>query len=293
MLNHRFIRTFAFIGAAVLLTALFAITAFAQDAEEMEYPTILAAEDGTITLPEEWVSGIATITLQNDTEIAFEPAIARFIDGATMEDFMAAMMAQDFAGMLATVSALGAPSVEPGESVDITYDLQAGDYIFLNFLPAAPPTILPFTVAENDGEPMEAPEEDLEVAMADFVFNMPTELTTEDVLWKFTNVGEQTHEIVVFSVEEDATVEAITEAFMTAMMNTTPGTPTEWPYEQAFRFVGQSSNETAWMNVELEPGNYVAICIIPDTEGSDFATGEIITHLEHGMITLFTVSEKE
>jgi D-lyxose ketol-isomerase len=63
------------------------------------------------------------------------------------------------------------------------------------------------------------------------------------------------------------------------------------PYEQAFRFVGQSSEETAWMNVELEPGNYVAVCVIPDTEGSDFAAGEIITHLEHGMIALFTVSE--
>ncbi len=278
-----FFRKSAIALIVVLLTALVTISAVAQD--EMEYPTIVTNADG-ITLPEGLVSGVTTLTLQNDTEIDFQPAIARFVEGATMEDFMAAMQAQDFAGMLATVSVLGSPSVKPGEAVDVTYDLAAGDYVFLNFAPAAPPTILPFTVAENEGEPVEAPEEDVEIQMVDFAFAMPIELTTEEVVWKFTNAGEQTHEMVVFSVEEDDTVDSVSEAMMEAMMAATPGARPEWPYEDAFSFVGISPGETAWMNVELAPGTYAAVCFIPDVTSE-----EMMTHLQHGMIVLFTVSE--
>lgn len=268
--------------AVLLILSGFAFGALAHDGEHL---VIVANADG-ITLPEAWVSGITTITLQNDTDIDFQPAITRFINDATMEDFMAAMQAQDFAGMLATVSALGSATAKPGESVEITYDLIAGDYLFLNFVPAGPPTLLPFTVAENEGEPVEAPEADVEIVMVDFAFGMPVELTSGAALWHFSNEGEQTHEIVIFSVEDDATVEGVTAAMTEAMMAAVPGTPMEMPYETAFAFVGMSPDENAWMEVSLEPGTYAALCVIPDTTSE-----EMVTHLAHGMITIFTVTE--
>lgn len=256
-------------------------------ADEVEPLVIIAAEDG-ITLPEAWVSGITTVTLQNDTEIVFAPTLARFIDGATMEDFMAAMQAQDFAGMLATVSAIGSTPVKPGEAADVTYDLIAGDYLFLNFAPAGPPTILPFTVAKNENEDamVEAPEADVEIVMVDFAFGMPLDLTTGEAVWHFSNTGEQIHEIVIFSVDEDATIKEVTAAVTEAMMAATPGTQPEIPYEEAFAFIGLSPEENAWMTVNLEPGTYAALCFIPDT-----TTTPPTSHLAHGMITLFTVSE--
>lgn len=272
-----------FLLAFCILPMLLAVVVSAQD-EEIPL-TILAAEDG-ITLPDAWVSGINTITLQNDTEIAFQPTLARFINEATMEDFMAAMQAQDFAGMLATVSALGSVTAEPGESAIVTYDLQAGDYLFLNFSPAGPPTLIPFTVAENDGEAVEVPEADVEVVMVDFAFAVPAEMTAGDALWHFTNTGEQTHEIVIFSVDEDATVESVTTGVMDAMMSATPGAAPEMPYDEVFSFIGISPGESAWVNVNLEPGTYAALCVIPDTTSE-----EMTTHLAHGMITIFTVGE--
>jgi hypothetical protein len=255
------------------------------NAQDVEPIVIIAAEDG-VTLPETWVSGINTITLQNDTEIAFAPTLARFINGATMEDFTTAMMAQDVAGMLATISALGSASAEPGESVNVTYDLLAGDYLFINFTPAGPPTLIPFTVAENEGEIAEAPEAEVEIVMVDFAFGMPLELTTGEAVWHFSNEGEQTHEIVIFSVDEAATVESVTTAAMDAMMAATPGAPPEFPFEQVFSFVGMSPGENAWMTVDLEPGTYAALCFIPDT-----ISEEMSPHLSHGMITIFTVGE--
>lgn len=280
MFRSRFLRLLA-VSVIVMSVALSGFV-FAQDAKPL---VIVAAEDG-ITLPEGLVSGITTITLQNDTEIDFQPTIARFINDATMEDFMAAMQAQDFAGMLATVSALGSASAKPGESVDVTYDLIAGDYLFLNFAPAGPPTILPFTVAENTGDPVEAPEADVEIAMTDFAYVMPTELTTGEAVWHFSNLGEQIHEIVIFSVDADATVESVTQGVMDAMMAAAPGTQPEMPYAEVFSFVGISPDENAWMTVNLEPGTYAALCFLPDT-----TTTPPTTHLAHGMITIFTVGE--
>jgi hypothetical protein len=280
MFRSRFVRLLAV--CISIIAVVFAGVSFAQDAEPL---VILAAEEG-ITLPEGLVSGITTITLQNDSEIDFAPTIARFIDGATMEDFMAAMQAQDFAGMLATVSALGSTAVKPGESADVTFDLTEGDYLLLNFGPGGPPTILPFTVAENEGEMVEAPEADVEIVMTDFAFGLPVEQVTGDAVWHFSNVGEQLHEIVIFSVDADATVEGVTAAVTAAMMAATPGTQPEMPYEEAFAFIGLSPEENAWMTVNLEPGTYAALCFIPDT-----TTTPPTSHLMHGMITLFTVGE--
>jgi hypothetical protein len=115
---------------------------------------------------------------------------------------------------------------------------------------------------------------------------MPTELTTGEAVWHFSNTGEQIHEIVLYSVDEDATVEGVTTAVMNALMAAAPGTQPEMPYEQAFSFIGISPGENAWMTVNLEPGTYAALCFIPDATSEDMTS-----HLAHGMITIITVGE--
>jgi hypothetical protein len=120
---------------------------------------------------------------------------------------------------------------------------------------------MPFTVAENEGEAVEAPEADVVIEMVDFNYAMPVEITTDDVLWHFTNTGEQTHEIVVYRIEEGETIDAVTTAVMEALMAAAPGTPPDMPYEKAFSFVGMSPDENAWMEVRLESGTYAALCI--------------------------------
>src|SRR5215213_2070946 len=106
-------------------------TALAQQEPSEVHPTIVATEDG-IVLPEGLVAGIVTLTFQNDTEIPFSPTLARLNDGKTLQDFMTAMQAGP-AGALAVVTILGGVGALPGASLNITYDLPAGNYLFLNF----------------------------------------------------------------------------------------------------------------------------------------------------------------
>ena len=268
---------------ALLVTVSGAVLAGAQEADGN--PAIVASADG-ITVPDELFSGITTITLQNDTDSEFQPALMRFIDGKTLDDFTAAMMAQDVPGMLATVSALGTPFVAPGEAVDVTYDLQAGDYVLIHFNADGPPTLLPFAVTDLPGSVHEAPEADVEVTMLDYAFEIPAELVTGEALWQFTNGGEQTHELVIYAVDPDATAEDVTSTIMEAVMSTPPGTAWEIPFEVANAFAGISPGETAWMTVDLPPGTYAVVCMVPD-----FTSTPPITHLQHGMIALLTVSE--
>jgi hypothetical protein len=112
MFNQRSIHKIYFVGVVImLLSSLMAVRVLAHDAHvttETEYPTFIASADG-ITLPESLVSGITTLTFQNELEPTFQPTLARFINDATLEDFMAAMMAQDFAGMLAAIQAFYTP----------------------------------------------------------------------------------------------------------------------------------------------------------------------------------------
>ena len=268
----------------LVLTLAVSLSPLALAQEEAENPVIAATEDGVMLPAEELAAGIVTLTFQNDTEAPFSPILARLNEGKTVEDFMGAMQ-QGPAAAFAVVTVLGSPEVGVESSADVTYDLLAGDYLLLSFASDGPPDLLPFSVAETQGETGEAPEADAEVSLVDFAFAIPAELRTGEQLWEIANLGEQPHQMQVFRVDDDATLPDVTEALTTAMMAAEAGPP-EMPFETAFAWTLMSPDTRAWVEVNLEPGTYAVVCFIPDTTSE-----EMVSHLEHGMITLVTVSE--
>jgi hypothetical protein len=185
----QFFRKFV-IGVALILWAMsLMLAALAQDAPA-SYPefTIVANAEG-ITLPEGLTAGFTTLAFQNDTEAAFAPALARFREGKTMEDFMTAM-AQGPAGQqaaLEAVAVLGNPDAAPGEVERATYNLLAGEYLLVNFAPGGPPTILPFTVADAATDLAAEPDAQVEVTLVDYAFAMPGVLSA----------GDQVHHVLI------------------------------------------------------------------------------------------------
>jgi hypothetical protein len=266
------------------LTLATSLSSMALAQEEAENPVIAATEDGVMLPAEELVAGIVTLTFQNDTQAPFSPILARLNEGKTMEDFMGAMQ-QGPAAALAVVTILGGPEVGAESSAEVTYELLAGDYLLLSFASDGPPALLPFSVTEKQGETGEAPEADVEVSLVDFAFAITAELKTGEQLWEIANLGEQPHEMFVFRVDDDATLSDVTEALTTAMMSAEAGPP-EMPFETAFAWTPMSPDTRAWVEVDLEPGTYAVVCFIPDTMSE-----AMVSHLEHGMIRLVTVSE--
>lgn len=180
-----------------------------------------------------------------------------------MEDFMSAMQQRGPAAALEVVTLIGCLETPPPSSSNITYDLVAGDYLFLNFTAGGPPDIKPFTVAEATGAALEMPEADEVINMVDFAIGIPTELKAGQQTWEVANKGEQFHEIRIMPVDEGTTVEEVTDALMEAFAAATNG-PLQMPYETALFFTPLSPNMMASIDVDLEAGTCAVICALPD-----------------------------
>ena len=284
------------------ILALFVVMSagvLAQDDMEadMQVLTISATEDG-IVVPETIAAGLAEITFENSTEIPFYSIVARIDDGASMDEFMGALMGV-FAGDPSAnppANFLGSPMALPGETQTAMYNLDAGMYIVLS-VAGEQPDMATFMVEGEMAEEIGI-EADLTVGLADFVFGLPEELTAGEQIWQIDNVGEQWHEMVFMSVPEGSTMED-------AMMMLMPP-PAEEGEEAAegeemaeeeggpsmdgisFLWSPMSSGNSGLTKINLEPGTYLVICFIPDSTSE-----EGLSHAEQGMIRIVTVVDAD
>jgi uncharacterized cupredoxin-like copper-binding protein len=191
-----------------------------------------------------------------------------------MEALMTAM-AENPMALVSQLTLKGGPGVMPGQTAEMTYDLEAGNYVLLNG-GAQPPQIAAISVADDEDVEYEAPVADVTVMLADFAFGIPLTLPAGEHLWQIDNVGEQWHEVVIAPIEPDTTLEEL-QAMMAAGEQTSL---------QLFPLVMPlSSGERAWLTVDLQPGTYVIVCSLPDILQME----EMHTHFELGMVQLVTV----
>ncbi|MDX1994087.1 MAG: hypothetical protein SF029_17000 [bacterium] len=260
--------------------------ALAQDAQ-VNYPaySVVASADG-ITLPEGLTAGYTTLNFQNDTEIPFSPIFARFKEGKTMPDFMTAMQAGGPGPVVEVVDVLGSPTVNPGETLSATYDLTAGEYIVLSFSADGPPNILPLVVGEAAADAITTePEADVNLVMVDFAFALPGEIAAGEQTWKLDNIGDQVHQIEIYSVPEDATLAGMITEFTEVIQNMEPnsGRP-DFGHELVYSWAAIGPDVAAWATLDLPPGQYFIACFVPESDAA-----EMVTHFAHGMVRLVTV----
>ncbi|MBI1258369.1 MAG: hypothetical protein GC204_12935 [Chloroflexi bacterium] len=275
----RHVRLFS---STVLIVILLALTTVgqAQDASTPPEFAITVSADGVV-VPENISAGLTTITFTNETDAAFSPLFIRLNDGVTMDQFGAAMGEDNPSDALALVSVLGGLEAAPGASTSTTYALTAGNYVVGDF---ASDAITPFTVAPGSDEAVATPEpndSDVLVTFVDFAFGIPDTLPSGEHVWQFSNKGNQPHEMGVFKVEDDATIDSVQTTLMGLMASQDDSA--DMPYEQALFWTPMSPGAEAWTTVDLEPGTYVAVCFFPDL------TSDMMPHMMKGMIKLFTV----
>ncbi len=131
-----------------------------------------------------------------------------------------------------------------------------------------------FTVTPASSD-VQGPEADLTVNMTEFAYDIPEEVEAGQQVWRIENAGGQVHHLVLFRIKEGKTLDEVI-AFLESEQGEEP---VEYVRSTAVIGAGQSN----YVEYDLAPGEYLAICFLPDYE-----TGEL--HAMLGMMDTFTVA---
>jgi hypothetical protein len=210
--------------------------------------------------------------------------LVRLNDTVTVEQFTAAL-AQGPGPALALVSLDGGVgALGNGGAGEIVVNLRPGQYVLLCFIESpdgvphlAKGMVKPVRVAAAPAVavPVAAPQVAGTISMKDFTYDLPATMSAGRQTYRVVNEGpQQLHETNIVKLDPGKTV-----ADVTSFMSSPAGPP---PFAPAGGMNGLSVNASGFMVTQLQPGNYAAICNIPDP-----ASGR--SHLELGMGKEFTV----
>jgi hypothetical protein len=242
----------------------------------------VVAKDFSYDMPAQIPAGLTTITLKNEGAEPHHAQFARINDDVTDEQLQTALQ-QGPDAALPLVTLPGGPAViPPGQSTQVTIDLTPGRYIVLCFIPshdgvphAAKGMLSMVEVVDKKARAATPPQADATVTLKDFNFEMPAQIKAGPQVWKVINNGPQPHELALIKLADGKTMDDLA-----AFMQNPMGEP---PYVDAGGMQGLTPGKVGYVHLDLQPGNYVAICHIPDpTSGK--------AHEELGMIMPFVVS---
>ncbi|MGH2530875.1 MAG: hypothetical protein ACRDJW_01090 [Thermomicrobiales bacterium] len=272
------------------------------------YPELLITVTAdAVDAPSEVAAGRYLVVLDNQSEGFVQADFTQLPAGVTLEEIAAADESEESddgddgddadeeedAPMDWYYEAIlpGGASAFPGATGRAVVDLTAGEWFIDIFREpehdAADPPML--TVTGEDGTPIDAPEPEgaVEIEMQDHSFVIPENLTAGPHIWKVTNTGAQPHTISISKGPDTLTQEqflAIVESSMTGEAPPVDGPNPETDFEEIGGSAVLSAGQTTWIEVDLAPGAYGAVCWVPDQE-----TGT--PHMLLGMTAVFTVGE--
>lgn len=242
----------------------------------------ISITDTSYQTPATLPSGRVAITFINKGTGAHGAQIIVLNPGVTLDQFMSA--AQKVASSSTTPADVqaffalvqdggGVGTLAPGQSATVVNTLPAGNAVLIDFEGAEQvPISQPITVA---GPAVAAPEPqaNVDVTMMDDAYQMPSTIPSGTVTFKITNTGQDYHEFQLYSVGTHTLADL--EAALQGPQ------PPDWAANVGGSG-GVAPGDTAWVSENLQPGNYVALCFIPDPQ-----TG--MPHFLMGMITEFHV----
>ncbi len=142
--------------------------------------------------PAEIEAGLTSIQLENKGEELHHAQLVRLNDGVSVDEFQAAMQAEDEQLMLRLVTLTGGVGLlPPGGSGSVLMDLKEGQYILLDFIPDAQGVpnlakgmVSPMRVnASEFTEAAQAPSADAEIVLKDFNMVLPDEISAGSQTW--------------------------------------------------------------------------------------------------------------
>jgi hypothetical protein len=264
--------------------------------DELGLPEVIVETDGvTMTAPAEVEAGRYYLELDNASPTAsIAVEFYRVPDDSTATELIpsfqeAAATNQPPPGFYDTPIA-GGVSAEPGRIGQAVIDLPAGSWIAAVFVYGdgeAGFLAQPIEVSGNFGDP-DDPDADVDVNFEDFSFEFGTGLRAGDLVWELENDGTQPHFISIYTYPGELTTENVNAAIATAYGSSAePVDPLVTPIDlgQLVEIGGSgtmSAGTEAWLQLELPPGTYLALCQVADQDSG-------LPHSALGQFAVFTV----
>jgi hypothetical protein len=238
----------------------------------------ITATAGGLTVPDQVPAGLVDITLDTagaDDGVGHHLVIARLDDGVSLDEFLAA----GDAGFFTMIDVKGGNgTIAAGESLDMTLDLDPGNYFVLDNPQLPNPVIERFTVVESQAY-ADAPEPEAEGTIRigpNMLIAVPEHFDGTGV-WEFVNDDPALiHEAAMVRLAAGKTIDDV-------IAWGHGGFAGEVPFDGEFGSMGAlGPGERAWTTlVPPGPGEYALICFVPDEGG--------MPHLGAGMVVPFTV----
>lgn len=269
---------------------------------DLGYPEVhIVASESGFEVPEDIQAGTVLITLENRAPFPMGFSLIQLPEGASPADLGPPPGAEAGAspaageeaapeGMFPPIlyestwagGAFAFPGAPPAQAV---VTLTPGEWLLMTPPEAGLPPQA-FTVSGEAGEAPAAPEGAVAVELDNFQIILPEQITAGPQIWEVTNIGDQPHEVFISSSPERLSVEdaEMLLAFMMSPPEATP--PPGLPNLEEFVDVGFvapiSGEQTTLVEMNLEPGHYVAVCFLPEKESGD-------PHALEGMVTVFSI----
>lgn len=206
----------------------------------------------------------------------------RLNDGVTLQQFQEAL-SQGEGPALSVVKLMGGVgSVAPGASAAAIVNLIPGEYVLICLIPSpmdhlphfAKGMITSMNVTSSENNVSE-PNAGLMVTLKDFSFDLPETLPAGEVIMKVTNEGPELHELNLLKLADGKTLQDVLQ-----YLQDPQGAP---PFIPVGGMNGLDIGSSGYLDLNLAPGKYVAICNIPSPKAEGHP------HFALGMVKEFTV----
>lgn len=248
----------------------------------------IALTDTGFEIPDELPSGRYAVTVANTgTSPASHFALGKLPDAISDADYETWLRSigteQERTDLLAfeDIAFVGTPDwPPPGGSVSGVIDLAPGRYfLFDPFSGRQARTVI------VDGRPVDAvePASDLTVVLREMEIVLPdAAFTSKPVRWKIENTGGMSHDVAVVPVDPAFTDDDLQVMFSLPEDATPPPGVPALDYQPVAAIGILASGHTSWLDVQLAPGRYLGLCMLP------FSTG--YPHAMDGMYHFFDVA---
>jgi hypothetical protein len=255
-------------------------------------PTLMVmAMDYNFKIPATVNAGLMVVNFMNDGKEPHELSFVRLNDGVTVQQFKTALEKDPASSFALTRWHGGIATIMPGQSQRAVINLDPGQYVLSCFVesPNGLPHFMegmfaPFKVVANaSANQTIEPTADGEVIIKNFSFTLP-DLYPGTMILKVTNQDPMAHEMNLLKLADGKTMQDVM-TFLRKKKGPPPLNEASYgpaPYTYAGSLQPIENGMSNWVEVHLTPGNYVAMCFIPDPHTH-------LSHVEEGMIKQFTV----